>query len=151
LSSALDANYTAETFVRKRPKIYRQVANLISEGWSQRKIARLTGVCPRLTKAIWKRESEEISARKNKLVSLFANVAQLSAERVEQKVGQASVRDAIIGSGVAVDKMLALLGQTPNVQVAIVNMPSELERAERRQMHDKLDDIAKRLALPENP
>ena len=33
--------------------------------------------------------------------------------------------------------------------MAVVNMPSEEERAERRVMHDRLDAIAKRLALPD--
>ena len=41
--------------------------------------------------------------------------------------------------------MLALTGQSPAVQVAVVNMPSEAEREERRQLHDKLDAIAARL------
>jgi hypothetical protein len=42
--------------------------------------------------------------------------------------------------------MLALSGQTPAFQIANVVMPSEAEREERRAMHDKLDEIARRLA-----
>jgi hypothetical protein len=55
------------------------------------------------------------------------------------------VRDAIIGTGVAIDKMLALTGQTPAVQIADIVMPTEEERAERRRLHDRLDAIARRL------
>jgi hypothetical protein len=56
------------------------------------------------------------------------------------------VRDAIIGTGVAIDKMLALTGQTPAVQIANIVLPSEEERAERRRLHDRLDAIARKLA-----
>ena len=42
--------------------------------------------------------------------------------------------------------MLALTGQMPAVQIANVIMPSEADPEERRQLHDKLDAIARRLA-----
>jgi hypothetical protein len=61
-------------------------------------------------------------------------------------IGKASLRDAAIGTGVAVDKMLALTGQLPTVQIANVIMPSEQDRAERRAIDAKLDAIARRLA-----
>src|SRR5882762_10730680 len=77
--------------------------------------------------------------------SILADVATVGAERISEKIGKASLRDAAIGTGIAVDKMLALTGQSPAVQVAVVNMPSEAEREERRQLHDKLDAIARRL------
>ena len=53
--------------------------------------------------------------------------------------------DAAIGTGIAVDKMLALTGQTPTVQIANIVMPSEEERAERRAIDAKLNAIARRL------
>ena len=65
---------------------------------------------------------------------------------MSEKIGKASLRDAAIGTGIAVDKMLALTGQMPAVQIANVIMPSEADRDERRQLHDKLDAIARRLA-----
>jgi len=49
---------------------------------------------------------------------------------MSEKIGKASLRDAAIGTGVGVDKMLALTGQTPTVQIANIVMPSEEERAE---------------------
>jgi len=64
---------------------------------------------------------------------------------MSEKIGKAGLRDATIGTGVAVDKLLALTGQTPLVQIANISMPSEEERAERRALHDKLDAIAARL------
>ena len=96
-------------------------------------------------RAIGKREAQDIAERKKKLAVMLANVAELGAERMEQTIGKASLRDAAIGTGIAVDKMLALTGQTPAVQIANITLPTEEERAERRALHDKLDEITARL------
>ena len=70
------------------------------------------------------------SRTKKHLVSILADVATVGAERMSEKIGKASLRDAAIGTGVAVDKMLALTGQTPTIQIANLIMPTEAE--ERR-------------------
>jgi hypothetical protein len=44
-------------------------------------------------------------------------------------IGKAGLRVAAIGTGVAVDKMLALTGQMPTVQIANIVMPSAEEPA----------------------
>ena len=72
-------------------------------------------------------------------------MATVGAERMSEKIGKAGLRDAAIGTGVAVDKMLALTGQTPALQIANIVMPSEEERAERRAIHARLDAIAAKL------
>jgi hypothetical protein len=64
---------------------------------------------------------------------------------MSEKIGKAGLRDAAIGTGVAVDKMLALAGQTPALQIANIVMPSEEERAQRRAIHARLDAIAAKL------
>jgi hypothetical protein len=76
---------------------------------------------------------------------MLANVAELGASRMEETIGKASLRDAAIGTGVAVDKMLALTGQRPTVQIANIVMPSAEERAKLDQVDRALDAIAKRL------
>jgi hypothetical protein len=76
---------------------------------------------------------------------MLANVAELGAERMEATISKASLRDAAIGTGIAVDKMLALTGQTPAFQIANIIMPTEQEREERRLVHARLDAIARRL------
>jgi hypothetical protein len=86
-----------------------------------------------------------IAEGKKHLVSILADVATVGAERMSEKIGKASLRDAAIGTGVAVDKMLALTGQTPTVQIANLIMPTEQEREERRLVHARLDAIARRL------
>ena len=67
------------------------------------------------------------------------------AARMEETIGKASLRDASIGTGIAVDKMAVLAGQTPAIQIANIQMPSEEEREERRAVHKRLDEIARRL------
>jgi hypothetical protein len=61
-------------------------------------------------------------------------------------IGKAGLRDAAIGTGVAVDKMLALTGQMPTVQMANIVMPSAEERAKIDALHRALDAIARRLS-----
>ena len=118
---------------------------LLSEGVPAIRIARDCKVTERSVAAIAKREREEITERKKSLAGLMSNIAEIGGANVERKIGKASVRDAIIGTGVAIDKMLALTGQMPAVQIANVIMPSEADRQERRELHDKLDAIAARL------
>jgi len=47
--------------------------------------------------------------------------------------------------------MLALTGQTPALQIANIVLPSEAEREERRAVHARLDEIARRLADVQAP
>jgi len=78
----------------------------------------------------------------------MSNIAEIGGANVERKIGKASVRDAIIGTGVAIDKMLALTGQTPALQIAVV-LPTPEEEAERKAPHDRLDAITAKLAAIE--
>jgi hypothetical protein len=64
---------------------------------------------------------------------------------MEELAGKASLRDAGTTAGIATDKLLALIGQTPP-GVGVVIMPSETDREERRAIDAKLDAIARRLA-----
>jgi len=62
-----------------------------------------------------RREAVEISARKKSIIGILGNVAELGASRMEETIGKAKLRDAAIGTGIAVDNMLALTGQTPAI------------------------------------
>jgi hypothetical protein len=64
---------------------------------------------------------------------------------MEETIGKASLRDAAIGTGIAVDRMLALTSQMPTVQIANIVMPTEEEREARRATDRRLDEIARRL------
>ena len=78
--------------------------------------------------------------------SILADGASVGAERISEKISKASLCDAAIGTGIAVDKMLALTGQTPVFQIANIIMPTEQEREAQREIDRKLDAIARRLA-----
>ena len=112
-------------------------------------IAKRHRVSEHTVRAIRAREAVEIAERKKQLVSILADVATLGSERMVATIGKAGLRDPAIGTGIAVDKMLALTGQTPAVQIANIVMPSEEERAERRKTQDLLDEIARRLMEPQ--
>jgi hypothetical protein len=133
--------YTGERLLRERPKTYRQVVRLLGEGRSANKICKWCHVTRETVRAVERREAVEISERKKSIIGILGNVAELGASRMEETIGKATLRDATIGTGVAVDKLLALTGQLPGVQVAVVNMPSETDRAKQREMDDKLDAI----------
>jgi hypothetical protein len=75
---------------------------------------------------IREREAKSIAERKKHLVSILADMATVGAERMSEKIGKASLRDAAIGTGVAVDKMLALTGSNA------VGADSEHRHAKRR-------------------
>jgi hypothetical protein len=57
------------------------------------------------------------------------------------------LRDAAIGTGIAVDKILSLEGKPPTWQIANIMMPlpTDEERAERDGIHRSLDAIARKL------
>ena len=60
------------------------------------------------------------------------------------------MRDAIIGTGVAIDKMLALTGQTPvGIQIANVQLPTPEQDEARSRAHHALDEITRLLHKPE--
>jgi hypothetical protein len=118
---------------------------LLSEGVPAIRIARDCKVTERSVAAIAKREREEITERKKSLAGLMSNIAEIGGANVERKIGKASVRDAIIGTGVAIDKMLALTSQTPSINIVNIPMPTAEERAELTAIDRKLDAIAAKL------
>ena len=146
LSTKQDARprYTGERLLRERPKIYRQVVRLLGEGWSANKICKLCHVTRETVRAVEKREAVEISERKRSIVGILGNVAELGAARMEETIGKAKLRDAAIGTGIAVDKILALTGQMPVIAVQI-NLPTAEERAQLDRDDELLDKVAARL------
>ena len=60
---------------------------------------------------------------------------------MEETIGEASLRDATIGTGVAIDKILALTGQMPSLQIANITVPSAEERVKMNAIDANLDAI----------
>ena len=143
--------YTAETVLRTRPKTYRKIVHLLADpNWSVLQISKGCRVSEHTVRAIREREAQQIAERKKTLAAMLANVAELGASRMEETIGTAGLRDAAIGTGIAVDKMLALTGHMPAVQVAVV-MPTPDERARIDATDAMLDAITKRLTAPDAP
>ena len=118
LPNGHQARYTAETVLRTRPKTYRKIVHLLADPyWSVLRISKNCRVSERTVRAIREREAQDIAERKKSLAMILANVAELGAERMEQTIGKASLRDAVIATGVSVDKVALLTGPKMGLQV----------------------------------
>lgn len=103
--------FTAERVLRTRPRTYRAVVQLLADPDAKvEQIAKLHRVSTHTVRAIRTREALAIAERKQRLMSVFANVAEIAAERMEELAGQANLRDAGVTAGIATDKLLALSG-----------------------------------------
>ena len=139
--------YTGETLLRTRPRTYRKVVALLADpDWSVVRIAQACKVSENTIAAVRLREASTIEERKKTLTSVLVDVATVGAEHMERKIGCGSLRDVTVATGVSVDKVLALQGQSPvGVQVAVVNMPTPEEREEINRRHRALDEITRLL------
>lgn len=109
--------FTGERLLRERPRVYRRVVELLAEpDVSINQITKLRRVSEHTVRALRDREAISIGERKQRLMSIFANVAEMAAERMEELAGQASLRDAGTTAGIATDKLLAL-SQDPQSQL----------------------------------
>src|SRR5215470_1878602 len=139
--------FTAERVLRTRPKTYRAIVQLLADPHaSVNQIAKFQRVSTHTVRAIRAREAKTIAERKQSLISIFGNVAEMSAERMEELCGKASLRDAGISAGIATDKVLALTGQTALVNIANIHVPSEAERAAEREQDRRLDELTAMLS-----
>jgi len=103
---------------------------LAEPGMSINQIIKLCRVSEHTVRAVRDREAIPIAERKQRLMSIFGNVAELGAERMEELAGKASLRDAGTTAGIATDKLLALLGETDGVPVQVsVQVNAELLHA----------------------
>ena len=103
--------FTAERVLRTRPKTYRAIVLLLADPDAiVMHIAKRHRVSEHTVRAIRARQAQAIAERKQRLMSIFANVAEISAERMEELSGQANLRDAGTTAGIATDKVLAVSG-----------------------------------------
>jgi len=148
------ARYTGELLLRTRPKTYRAIVRELAEpNASVNGIARGYRVSNHTVMGIREREAKDIAERKKQLVSILADVATVGAERMSEKIGKASLRDATIATGVSVDKIALLTAPKMGLLVSIANIqpPTPEERAERRAVHAQLDEITRLLQEGSQP
>ena len=154
LQRAHQARYTGELLLRTRPKTYRAIVRELAEpNASVNGISRGYRVSNHTVMGIREREAKDIAERKKQLVSILADVATVGAERMSEKIGKASLRDATIATGVSVDKIALLTAPKMGLLVNIANIqpPSPEERAERRKVHAQLDEITRLLQEGSQP
>lgn len=141
------ARYTGEILLRTRPKTYYKCLRLLADPeWSINAIAQTCKVSEHTLTALRDAQTGDIAERKKQILSSMCDLATLSTERAVEKVGSASYRDAVIGAGVSVDKILALTNTVP-LTTGVVIMPSEQDQAERRAIDAKLNAIALKLSV----
>jgi hypothetical protein len=133
-------------------------------------ITKLCRVSEHTVRAVRDRETVSIAERKQRLISIFGNVAEIAAERMEELAGGASLRDAGTTAGIATDKLLALLGETgggvpveinmyPGVvellhqryQELIASLPREAQTAENKESLPNGETLSEPPATMESP
>jgi len=132
-------NYTGERLKSLRPQTYREVVRLLAEPRehvSIREICRRCHVTDDTVKAIEKRESVPIAARKQELMIQAARIAKLAADRVEDEIDNAPLPQAVVTFGVMTDKIVALSNQTPPLQVTHTIEPST-------RLWDRINNLAR--------
>ena len=98
---------------------------------------------------IREQEWQQVAARKERIAAQCELNATLAAERMTDKLrgtDDIPFNTLVPAFGVSVDKLALLRGDVPSVNIANIVLPTEEERAERRALHDKLDEIARGLA-----
>ena len=127
--------------------VRQRIVNALANGDSKRAIARGLRVSNNTVTAIAEQEWQQVDARKQRIVAQCEHNATLAADQLAERLEteKLSANQLVPVFGVSVDKMLALTGQLPLVQMANVIMPTPEERAQREAIDQKLDEITRRL------
>jgi len=133
-------SFTAERVLRTRPKTYRAIVRLLAEPDAKiEHIAQRHRVSTHTVRAIRQREAVALAERKQRLVSIFGNVAEIAAERMEELAGKATLRDAGVTAGIATDKLPALLGETDGGVPVQINLHTGVAEL----LHKRYNELVK--------
>src|SRR5438067_793079 len=127
--------------------IRQRIVNALANGDSKRAIARRLRVSNNTVTAIAEQEWQQVDARKQRIVAQCERNATLAADQLAERLEteKLSANQLVPVFGVSVDKMLALTGQGPCLQIANVINPTPEEKAQREAIDQKLDEITRRL------
>ena len=128
--------------------IRQRIINALANSNSVRAIARAFHVSNDPVAVIREQQWQQVAARKERIAAQCELNATLAAERMTDKLrgnDDISLNTLVPAFGVSVDKLAILRGDA-SVNIANIVLPTEEERAERRALHDKLDEIARGLA-----
>ena len=100
--------------------------------------------------AIAEQEWRQVETRKQRIIAQCERNATRAAHQLTERfeTEKLSANQLVPVFGVSVDKLLALTGQAPCVQIANVVLPTPEEEAERRRIDAMLDAVFKRLNAP---
>ena len=77
--------FTGERLLRKRPRVYRKVVELLADpGMSINQITKLCRVSEHTVRAVRDRKAISIAERKQRLMSIFGNVMEMAALRIDE-------------------------------------------------------------------
>ncbi len=102
---------TGEIVKSSKPRTYAAVIEDLAHDRSQISIARSRGVAPRTVKAIAKVEASRIAQRKKSLAGMFENLCEKSLRRASRQVKNATYAQAMVGAGIAAQRMMELRGE----------------------------------------
>src|SRR4029078_5830649 len=104
-------------------------------------ITKLCRVSEHTVRAVRDREAISIAERKQWLMSIFDNVAELGAGRMEELAPHATLRDAGMAAGIGTDKLLALLGETGGGVPVQINLHTGVAQLLHKQYFDMVAEI----------
>jgi hypothetical protein len=135
-------HYTGERLKMLRPETYRRVVQLLAEPRehvSYREICRQCHVTDDTVKAVERRETIPIAARKQQLMGQAARIAKLAYDRVEDQIDSAPLPQAVVTAGVFTDKFQLLSGDTA---AHALNLNVKMERVDVVAQFNRLLDAA---------
>jgi hypothetical protein len=134
--------FTGERLLRERPHVHRRVVELLAEpSVSINQITKRCRVSEHTVRAVREREAVSIAERKQRLVSIFGNVAEIAAERMEELAGGATLRGAGTTAGIATDKLLLLLGETGGGVPVQINLHTGVAEL----LHKRYNELVKQI------
>lgn len=129
-------NCNGERFWRDEPELYKLMVKLLAEpGVPTQSICRLFNCTDNLVRSVKAREKIPIAHEKQVILSNIAHGAVLATERVIETMGTASVRDALLGTGILIDKLQLLSGE----------VTARVEHVERIDIFSDFGDFVKTL------
>jgi hypothetical protein len=143
-------NYTGERLARERPKVYRQIIELVAQGVLLNRIARQCAVSRHTIRAVREHEAAPIAQRKTEILGAAMRVATASIHRIEDELAAGKIKGAqlIPVFGVSVDKLVPLSNDPMQIQVSHqLSHTYDLGR----QLNERLADLARRLEQRSTP
>ncbi len=114
--------YTGQVVKASRPHTFNAVIEDLAHGKSANGIAAHRRVSTNTVAAIARTEAKRIETRKKTLAVMFETICEKSVRRATKTVKTATYAQAMVGAGIAADKMLALRGEAQQDRGLTINL-----------------------------